>query len=45
MALAIVRDGKGSHFDPDVADAFFAIRDEILAAKAEWRDAPHIDIL
>lgn len=29
-SLAIIREGRGSHFDPDVLDAFFAIQDEIL---------------
>lgn len=30
MSLAIIREGRGNHFDPDVVDAFFAIKDEIL---------------
>jgi putative two-component system response regulator len=29
-SLAIIKEGKGSHFDPDVVDAFFAVQDEIL---------------
>ena len=29
----ILREGSGTHFDPDVVDAFFAIKDEILAIK------------
>ena len=29
-SLAIIRERRGSHFDPDVVDAFFAIQDEIL---------------
>ncbi|MBF0574004.1 MAG: response regulator [Desulfamplus sp.] len=29
----IIREGKGSHFDPDVVDAFFEILDEILKIK------------
>ena len=28
--MAIIKEGSGSHFDPDVVDAFFAIQDEIL---------------
>lgn len=32
-SLEIIRDGKGSHFDPEVVDAFFAAKDEILAIK------------
>jgi putative two-component system response regulator len=31
--LAIIREGRESHFDPDVVDAFFAIQDEIFAIK------------
>jgi putative two-component system response regulator len=37
-ALAIIREGRGSHFDPDVVDAFFAIQDEILSIKNEYDD-------
>jgi putative two-component system response regulator len=37
-SLAIIREGKGSHFDPDVVDAFFAIQDEILTIKNEYDD-------
>jgi putative two-component system response regulator len=29
-AFAIIRDGRGSHFDPKVTDAFFSITEEIL---------------
>lgn len=32
-SLAIIREGKGTHFDPEVVDAFFAIQDEIFAIK------------
>ena len=34
-SLAIIRARRGSHFDPDVTDAFFAIQDEILALKGQ----------
>jgi putative two-component system response regulator len=37
-SLAIIREGKGSHFDPEVVDAFFAIQDEILAIKAQYSE-------
>jgi putative two-component system response regulator len=30
-SLAIIREGRGNHFDPDVVDAFLAIQDEIHA--------------
>ncbi len=35
-SLAIIMDGRNSHFDPDVVDAFFAIRDEILTIKDQY---------
>ncbi len=31
--LAIINEGRGTHFDPEVVDAFFAIQDEILAIR------------
>jgi putative two-component system response regulator len=37
-SLAIIREGKGSHFDPDVVDAFFAIQDEILSIKQQYEN-------
>ena len=37
-SLAIIREGRGSHFDPDVVDAFFAIQDEILTIKKKYGD-------
>jgi putative two-component system response regulator len=32
-SLATIREKRGSHLDPEVVDAFFAIQDEILAIK------------
>jgi putative two-component system response regulator len=37
-SLVIIGEGRGSHFDPDVVDAFFAIQDEILTIKKECDD-------
>ena len=37
-AFAIIRESRGSHFNPDVADAFLAIEDEILSIKAKHVD-------
>lgn len=34
-SLGIIRDGRGTHFDPEVVDAFFAIQDEIFAIRME----------
>ena len=33
-ALAIIKEGRGAHFDPEVVDAFFACQDEILGIKS-----------
>ena len=37
-SLGIIREGKGTYFDPDVVDAFFAIQDEILTIKRIFDD-------
>ena len=37
-SFAIIKKGRGSHFAPDVADAFFAIEDEILSIKERYKD-------
>jgi len=36
--FAFIEEGQGSHFDPEVVEAFFAIKDEILAIKEEHKD-------
>lgn len=35
---AIIREGNGSHFDPEVVEAFFANIEEIIRIKQEWMD-------
>ena len=37
-ALAIIWEGRGCHFDPEVVDAFFAIKDEIFTIKEQYED-------
>ncbi len=37
-SMSIIKEGRGSHFDPDVTDAFFLIKDEILAIKEEFEN-------
>lgn len=37
-AWELVRENRGSHFDPRCADAFLASRDEVLAIKNRFRD-------
>jgi putative two-component system response regulator len=34
-----MRKGRGTHFDPDVLDAFFEIEDQFAAIAGEFRDA------
>ncbi len=38
-SYAIIREGRGSHFDPDVVDAFFSLEEEILAIKDRYKDS------
>jgi len=37
-ALAIMKEGRGRHFDPDLLDIFFASMDQILLMKAKFAD-------
>lgn len=39
QAAAIIVDGKGKHFDPDVVDAFVDIQDEFRAIAARFADS------
>jgi putative two-component system response regulator len=39
QALDVMRKGRGTHFDPDVLDAFFEIEGEFAAIAEEFRDA------
>lgn len=36
-ALAIIKEGRGSHFDPELVNAFLAIEDEIKAELNWWK--------
>ncbi len=38
ICFDIVSKAKGSHFDPDIVDAFFSVRDEILEINGKYRD-------
>jgi putative two-component system response regulator len=37
-AITIILEGRGSHFDPDMVDAFLAIQDEIKSIAARYAD-------
>jgi putative two-component system response regulator len=39
QALDVMRKGRGTHFDPDVLDAFFEIEGQFAAIAEEFRDA------
>ncbi len=51
-ALSIIAEGKGTHFDPDAADAFLSIQDEITRELNFWKfmhaeptaEAPELDL-
>jgi putative two-component system response regulator len=38
-AVGIIQEGAGSHFDPDIVDAFIAIQDEFRSIAARYADA------
>jgi putative two-component system response regulator len=38
-AVGIIQEGGGSHFDPDIVDAFIAIQDEFRSIAARYADA------
>ncbi len=37
-SYAIIKEGRGCHFDPDVVDAFFAVEDEIIGIKEKYKN-------
>ena len=39
-AEAVLRQGAGTQWDPGVVDAFFAVRDEIVALRENYRTPP-----
>jgi putative two-component system response regulator len=38
-AITILKEGRGSHFDPDVLDAFLAIENEVLGIALKYADS------
>ena len=38
-AVAIMREGRGAHFDPDILDAFLSMQDEFRAIAARYADS------
>jgi len=38
VAREIMTEGSGTHFDPDIVDAFFAAEDKVTAIAAQFRD-------
>ncbi|WP_044874515.1 two-component system response regulator [Pseudomonas sp. LFM046] len=39
QAVAIIREGRGTHFDPDIADAFLTLQDEFRAIAQRYADS------
>ncbi|HWA99771.1 MAG TPA: HD domain-containing phosphohydrolase, partial [Pirellulales bacterium] len=39
VARSIIVDGRGSHFDPDIVDAFVACEEDFLAIRQRLNDA------
>ena len=39
QAVGIIADGRGSHFDPDIVDAFMAVREDFLAIARRFADS------
>ncbi len=37
-SISIITEGRGSHFDPDVFDAFITVKDEILSIKDQFEN-------
>ncbi len=37
-SLKIMQEGRGTHFDPDVLDAFLSIQDEVQSIANRYRD-------
>lgn len=37
-AFSMIKEGIGSHFDPEVAEAFFSIKEEILEIREKYKD-------
>ena len=37
-SLDIIKSGSGSHFDPEIVEAFFSVKDEILTIKDKYLD-------
>ncbi len=37
-AIAIMKEGRGTHFDPDMLDAFLTIQDEVQAIAKRYAD-------
>ena len=41
-AVAVMQDGRGTHFDPDILDAFIAIEGAFAEIAAKFRDAEDV---
>ncbi len=39
QAVQLIIDGRGTHFDPDIVDAFIALQDDFLAISQQYADS------
>ena len=37
-SFSIIKEGRGSHFDPEVVDVFFAVKNEILSIREKYKE-------
>lgn len=37
-SFSILKDSRGSHFDPEVVDAFFGVQDEMVSIREKYKD-------
>ncbi|MFG0306051.1 MAG: HD domain-containing phosphohydrolase [Phycisphaerales bacterium JB040] len=40
VAFSIIREGSGSHFDPDIVDAFLTLNSEVQSVRQQYDDTP-----
>jgi putative two-component system response regulator len=43
-SFAIIREGRGTHFDPEVVDAFFEVESRILEIKEKYSDKKNLNV-
>lgn len=44
QAFAMIEEGRGTHFDPDLVDSFLAARADVLAIRAQFTDSAQVEL-